>query len=188
MEPNYLIVLYSKYSPRCQQLLEIFNQNPVSHIKLVCVDNNTVRKRLTQSSRVRVNTVPCVLLAYPNDKFEKFEGAQVYDWLIRQIGYNPPESSSQSQQPSVLEQPFESPPVQHQTQPENIGAPLTYSPQTAEDALLSRPPPSSSAPSLIDTPQIALRPKDTISAAASMQQERDAMEQLIKQQVHQQMA
>jgi hypothetical protein len=89
-QPHYIIVLYSKYSPQCQKFIEIFQKTPVPYIKPVCIDNKTIRQKIYSNTNLRVNTVPSVFLVYTNKKTEKFEGPQIYDWLISQITANLP--------------------------------------------------------------------------------------------------
>jgi hypothetical protein len=85
--PDYLIVLYSKYSPQCKSILQVYKES-MDWIKLVCIDNKTVRSRLLQSTRIKIRTVPCVLMMYPNNKIEKFEGAGVCEYILEQISRN----------------------------------------------------------------------------------------------------
>lgn len=94
MDPEYLVVLYSKYSPQCQKILEIYDSDTMDYIKMVCVDNSKFRERLSISKSLQVKTVPCVLLMYPGNRIEKFEGSNVTEWLIQQISQNLPTTES----------------------------------------------------------------------------------------------
>lgn len=94
MEPEYLVVLYSKYSPQCLKILQIYDKSTMDYIKLVCIDNANVRERLAMSKTLQVKTVPCVLLMYPGNKIEKFEGINVTDWILNQIAQNLPSSDT----------------------------------------------------------------------------------------------
>ncbi len=93
-EPDYMIVLYSKYSSKCQKFMEIFTKNPVPYIKPICVDNKIVRQQIFKSNNIRISTVPAVLLIYPQKKLEKFEGVHIFDWLLEQITANIPVSDT----------------------------------------------------------------------------------------------
>jgi len=118
-EPESLIVLYSKYSRACNDVLELYNQAPVEFMKFICVDNVTTRQRLLSSKRLRITSVPCVLLVYPDGTMEKFEEGDVSGWLQSQIAkYLPEEQTTpiQSQeQVTVLEE--EQPQQQEQVMP-----------------------------------------------------------------------
>ncbi len=90
MEPEHLVVLYSKYSHQCQKILQVYDKSTMDYIKLVCIDNAQCRERLLSSKSIQVQTVPCVLLIYENGKIEKFEGNNVTQWILDQISKNLP--------------------------------------------------------------------------------------------------
>ncbi len=94
ISPEYLIILYSKYSPQCQKIMQVYDAERMSYFKMVCIDNAATRARLAQSKTVKITTVPCVLLVYPGNKMEKFEGTGVSEWILRQIAQNLPESKT----------------------------------------------------------------------------------------------
>ena len=93
-DPEYLVILYSKYSPECQKILQVYNPNLMGYFKLVCIDSAMIRARLSKSKSIQITTVPCVLLVYPRNKVEKFEGEGVTDWILRQIAQNLPPSET----------------------------------------------------------------------------------------------
>ncbi len=99
-EPDYIIVLHSKYSPQCQKFMEVFQRNPVPYIRPICIDNKQIRQQLYNNADIRVSTVPSIFFVYPTKKMERFEGAQIYDWLIDQVTINqpppPPQGFTQS--------------------------------------------------------------------------------------------
>lgn len=94
-QPNNVIVLYSKYSPNCQKILDIYDVSMSSFIKLICIDNEKIRKRFLQSKTIKISTVPCVILTYNDGTMEKFEGDNVSDWVIEQIANNNPQPQPQ---------------------------------------------------------------------------------------------
>lgn len=101
-EPEYLIVLYSKYSHACNEVLELYSQAPVDFIKFICVDNVTTRQQLLSSKRLNISVVPCVLLMYPGGEMEKFEEGDVSGWLKSQISkYLPQEQITHLQVPNT---------------------------------------------------------------------------------------
>ena len=113
MEPEYLIVLYSKYSPQCQKILQIYDKSTMDYIKMICVDNSNLRERLMVSKTIQIKTVPCVLLIYPGNKVEKFEGSGVLDWILQQISQNLPNTDRTILEP-IQQQPIQQQPIQQQ--------------------------------------------------------------------------
>ena len=71
-------------------------------IESVCIDNETVRKRLVNDKKIGISVVPTILALYQNGVIEKYEGddpdihqwsfkvrdrgAKVYEILIRPSG------------------------------------------------------------------------------------------------------
>ncbi len=103
---DYVIVLYSKYSPKCQTLIEIARKNPLGHIRFVCVDHTNVRQKLLKSNRFHVSTVPSILMVYPNNKIEKYENASIYDWVLAQYSqFQPIATTSTLAVPSPIVEP-----------------------------------------------------------------------------------
>lgn len=92
MDPEQLIVLYSKYSPQCTRIVELYNSHPsnLDYLRLICVDNVNLREAILNATNIRVRTVPCVIFVYPGGRVEKFEGANVSDWIIRMMSKNAP--------------------------------------------------------------------------------------------------
>lgn len=85
--PSQVIVLYSKYSPKCREILHLTSiSSPV--FKFLCIDNQHVRKSVIESS-LDVKTVPCVLLRYPDNQVEKFESDNITQWIQEQL--SPPQ-------------------------------------------------------------------------------------------------
>jgi thioredoxin-like negative regulator of GroEL len=84
-----MIVLYSKYSPKCKDILQLLSQHSVDYMHPLCVDNIDVRKRILNDKQYNISSVPSILLVYPNNTIEKFEGPNVSQWLQHQLA--PPE-------------------------------------------------------------------------------------------------
>lgn len=95
MIPDKLIVLYSKYSSQCNDIIRLYNSNYNKHIQLVCIDNIQIREQILHSTHLNVKTVPCVLFVYPDKRIEKFEGSNVKQWIIQQIMDGLPASQTQ---------------------------------------------------------------------------------------------
>lgn len=104
MQPEYLIVLFSKYSSVCQSLLELYDEQSMNTIKFICIDHSTIRKRVLEDKILQVKQVPCVLFVYPQNRIEKFEGSNVTKWLSEKLLQLQPQQQPQpfvpqSQQP-----------------------------------------------------------------------------------------
>lgn len=97
--PQYLVLIYSKYSSQCQRIIQVLSATPISYIKLLCIDNAKARQRLLDSKKLSIHTVPSVLFVYQN-KIEKFEGVTVTDWVLSQIANLGESTETQLRSPS----------------------------------------------------------------------------------------
>lgn len=111
MDPDYLIVLYSKYSSQCKLILDVYNRASVDYIKLLCIDNVDVRTSVLKSQKLNLTTVPCVLLMYRDGSMEKFETGDVASWIKTQLEKYLP-------QPKVSQIEMQPQPQQVQPQPQ----------------------------------------------------------------------
>lgn len=136
MEPQKLVVLYSKFSSKCKELLDLYPSNP--SFEFICIDNRNIRKKLTQSKRINIQSVPCVVFMFEDGTCEKMEGDEVVEWLHRKFGTHQkppsvplapvPPVSSVSNDDELLSQ---SPPSQTQY------VPITTLPQEADQQVSS---------------------------------------------------
>src|SRR5574338_1083241 len=99
MNVNNLIILYSKYSNTCNEILKKYNNNTMKHIHMLCIDNSKLREKVLKSNKYSITTVPCVLLVY-DTKIEKFEGDGVVDWILTHMDECNVAPSSQTSQVS----------------------------------------------------------------------------------------
>ena len=86
--PDRMIILYSKYSIECKRVLEVVHNVANHPFELVCIDNVQVRKRLERSKTFSIHTVPCVVLMYPSNEFEKYEGKGITEWIFQELSDN----------------------------------------------------------------------------------------------------
>lgn len=77
------IYLYSKYSIHCQRLASLFEYLPFK-IENICIDNKNIKESILSSSKIRVNSVPCLLFVYENGIIEKYEGSETFN-LVNEI-------------------------------------------------------------------------------------------------------
>lgn len=156
--PDIAILLYSKYSTRCQTFLRaleaLTDDAPLTQLHLLCVDNEDVRKLLHADAHgYQVQRVPCVLVFQAAGLVEKFEGVDTASWLQREQARK--------------------------------AAATTTLPTVTADAPVLPPaiPPSSSAPqtpveAVQGTDQIMTRKRENIlSVAATMAKQREKEEE-----------
>lgn len=98
MEPQYSILVYSKYSKNCKRLTEMMRESNVdfrSKLRLqnLCIDNNQVRQRIKASESLSLTSVPCILIIFPDGGVEKYEGPHAFKWteaMISRLAPPPP--------------------------------------------------------------------------------------------------
>lgn len=86
MEHNLCILLYSKYSEICLELLKAIEDCPVNICEgnsmiLLCVDNKDIRKKIIECKNIEIKTLPTLLLIYNDDVIIKHEEQKVFDWI-----------------------------------------------------------------------------------------------------------
>lgn len=96
MEPQFLVLVYSKHSPRCRELFDGIQQSGVNisetPLQLLCADSPQIRKHITDS-QLKVTTVPCVLVGFSDGTVEKYDGQHAFNWIgnfIQEYEYIPP--------------------------------------------------------------------------------------------------
>lgn len=130
MEHHLCILLYSKHSSSCNKLLQALSNCPVDIYNLVginnlCIDSEQIRKQILESKNIIINSVPSILLIYPDSKIDKLEGQTVYNWIdntVEKFLPPPPPPPPPPQLPPQLphQQPEkEHPPLQKDIYPKN---------------------------------------------------------------------
>ena len=81
------IVLTSKHSPSCKAIEQQINYiSPHFNTKVINIDNIGVRKAIVNATKYKIETVPAIILLYPqNGKIEKHEGQGVVDLLNKGV-------------------------------------------------------------------------------------------------------
>lgn len=80
------IYLYSKYSIPCSDLFHLIEtHSELSYIRSICIDNTRIRQLINESKRCTINSVPCILITFPDGTLQKIEGGQIGTWLKSQI-------------------------------------------------------------------------------------------------------
>lgn len=81
------IVLTSKHSPSCKAIEQQINYiSPHFNTKVVNIDNIGIRKAIVNATQYQIETVPAIILLYPqNGKIEKHEGQDVINLLNKGV-------------------------------------------------------------------------------------------------------
>ncbi len=119
MNHQLCVLLYSKYSPRCKQIVGALHTAPVNlmsviGLTLVCVDNEDIRSKIQSATSVEVSSVPTVLMVYNNGGVEKYEGERAFMWVdqtVKQLAPPPPPAPAPPPAPSPPPAPPAPPPT-----------------------------------------------------------------------------
>lgn len=93
------VLLYSKYSESCRQLLQTMERFG-ANIAMVCLDNKEVRQRVMNDKRLNITVVPTLLSLYDTGVVEKYEGSKVMELLLNSF-----EKINQQKQVTIPEPP-----------------------------------------------------------------------------------
>jgi len=91
-----------------------------SPLQSVCLDNETIRKRILENKQFNITVVPVILSVYSNGNVETYEGSNAFNWVQTVISK------------------FTPPPQLHSTPPQL--------PPPPQQELISRPPPRVTRP------------------------------------------
>jgi len=86
MDPQFSVLLYSKYSPLSEKILDIIRSSPVNleqvvSLQTLCIDNEKIRKRIYQNKQIDITSVPSILVIFPDGVIEKYDGVSVFQWI-----------------------------------------------------------------------------------------------------------
>jgi hypothetical protein len=113
-EPQYSVLVFSKYSDNCKKLIQLISSSGVnfSNLQSLCIDNDKVRQRILQNEIFNITVVPSILSIYNNGNVEAYEGANAFNWVQEIITRFSPPPQPQPQPPPINFQP----PPQHESQ------------------------------------------------------------------------
>lgn len=86
MSIKFSVLLYSKYSKFSTEIVSQVNQNQNVFVenfnmKLLCIDNDLVRKRILNSKKINISFVPSILVIYEDGGVEKYENNDAFIWV-----------------------------------------------------------------------------------------------------------
>lgn len=97
------VLVYSKYSATCNELLDVLKESPVNlstaiGLVTLCIDNKEIRQRIRRSKNISITMVPTILVVYKDGGAEKYEGkVKVVTWIDEMIKRIVPIQSQQNQ-------------------------------------------------------------------------------------------
>lgn len=86
MNIKFSILLYSKYSKYSKEFISIIENSSVNiieifNLKLICIDNEIIRKKILNSQQIDIKSVPCLLIIYEDGGVEKYENENIFQWV-----------------------------------------------------------------------------------------------------------
>ena len=109
------VLLYSKYSPISNKMMNALTSCPVDLKMLVglspvCIDNESIRKQILKPNKIEIVTVPCILIVYNTGNVEKYEGGSAFEWIEETVSKYMPPPQPPPQQPTPQQPPPQQPP------------------------------------------------------------------------------
>lgn len=106
MEHQLSVLLYSKYSTYSKKLMDMIKSSGVDFtgqfkLQPLCIDNEEIRKRISQNKQIQVTTVPCILIIYPDGGIEKYDDVYAFQWVesvIHKFALPPPPQPTEEEQ------------------------------------------------------------------------------------------
>ena len=99
------IVFYSKFSPVCNRFLQLISTIPSFYdtVTMICVDNETVRKRVISHKTLSITEVPSVIRVHPQNGYaEAFEGKKAFEIIGAYAQPQAPQLPVQPQPPQSM--------------------------------------------------------------------------------------
>lgn len=81
MDILHSVLLYSKYSVNCNVLMKKIKQLPSNDMRMLCVDNEKIRKQIKNDEQLVIKMVPCILIIYSNGSVEQYEGDHAFNYI-----------------------------------------------------------------------------------------------------------
>jgi hypothetical protein len=122
------VLIYSKFSRSCQELLTILDENDIGiDFNLLSIDDKNMRKRILNDKRFNIKYVPCILninqLSGTVSQYEAEKAFELVYMQIKMIKEQEIEIMSQTQ-PTISEQPKMQIPIEQQLEIESQYIPL----------------------------------------------------------------
>jgi hypothetical protein len=180
MDTTLWILIYSKFSPACNELFSFIEQFKIpTPFKLLEIDNKDIRKRVLSDKRFSIKSVPCIISLNSAGVASQYEGVKAFEVVNamkpeveRYIPSSPssvklqdtPRSVAPSQI-SISEEP------RSQPSPPQSQQPSTDNSVTMIEDLIDEEPPASSPPPKVDQ-DISMLNKGDRSVSSSIKGEK----------------
>ena len=110
MEKPLSVLLYSKYSEICKNILNALQDCPINlnsheNFEVICIDNEKIRKKIINNKKIQVSVVPTILVVNPTGLVEKYEGDEVINWIDQTVSKYMPQIPEPQPQPQPQPQP-----------------------------------------------------------------------------------
>jgi hypothetical protein len=83
MEPQYSVLIFSKFSQNCQKLFDVITRSGINFTALhsLCIDNENIRQRVLKNKQLNITVVPSILSVFSNGNVETYEGVNAFNWV-----------------------------------------------------------------------------------------------------------
>ena len=131
MSIKFTILLYSKYSKFSTNIISTINQYQNIfvenfNIKLLCIDNENIRKRILNSKKINITGVPSILVIYNDGGVENYENNDAFNWvdeiIKRALYLQKQQNTSNTVEEQYLEENFDDE-LEEDIEPEPINIP-----------------------------------------------------------------
>jgi hypothetical protein len=100
MDSTLWILIYSKFSPSCNELFAFIEQTKVpTPFKLLEIDNKEIRKRILSDKKFSIKSVPCIISLNGAGVASQYEGAKAFE-VVNAMKPEPP--PVEKRPPSVM--------------------------------------------------------------------------------------
>jgi hypothetical protein len=77
-----IIFIYSKFCSYCRDIQNLMAG--IIETRNVCIDNSKIREEVLKDRTLNIQTVPCIIVVYPEGKAEKYEGNDAFELVEKQ--------------------------------------------------------------------------------------------------------
>lgn len=83
-----ILFLYSKFSEKSDMLIKALPQECRQFFYYICIDNKSIREKITNSTIIKITEVPCIIVVDMNDTISTYEGDRSVDIIKTIHGLN----------------------------------------------------------------------------------------------------
>jgi len=80
MDTTLWILIYSKFSPACNELFSLLERfNVPTPFKLLEIDNKDIRNRIMKDKKFSIKSVPCIISLSSTGVASQYEGQKAFE-------------------------------------------------------------------------------------------------------------